>query len=221
MAGSFNDQIREATRNLSAFNSALRMASGSGGGGGGGGAAGMVAGMAGGKGFLAAAGPLGLAMAGASMAVDAAAAGAQFLTPAARGFAITGSSASLAVGITQSTISALGSNPFTNLLTQPLQVSNEVAQRAGQGVLGVTEDLARIGVRVSDKQRRALADISAEQENRVTEERQKVQDIVGSADFLQKVMPGGEGANPVNQQILSVLMSIENLISRGPIGGKN
>jgi hypothetical protein len=228
--GSFADEIKEATRLLPAFNAALRGAGrgGSAGGlagapgGGGGGALGSVLGgvMGKGGGFAAAAGPAGLAIAGASMAFDAAAAGARFMTPAASAYAVTGSSQAFGSAVTQSTIGAIQGNAFGGLILGATGVTAaaDTNQRAGQSVLNTTEDLARIGVNVSDGQRQKLFDIAQEQEKRVTEERGKVAALAGSAAELRDAKPAGAGGG--FDAVVSALQSIESLL-RGLVGGRN
>lgn len=215
---SFNETLRESTRLLAGFNNVLRNAGGGGGFGGGSAAAGVIGGLAGGRAALAAGGPLGLALAGAGLAAGAVNGAATFLGPGARAFAATGSSSALAAGVTAGLLDTIGSNPIGALLTADLQVARGTAQRAGASVADTTTDLARIGVNVSDRQRRALFGVAAEQERRVTEERARVEAIANSAAALEGVKPAG--ASDSFSEVVAVLRSIENKITN-VTGGRN
>jgi hypothetical protein len=216
---SFAEEIRAATQALSGFTAALRLG-GLGAGAGAGGAVGAMAGIAGARGALAGAGPAGLALAGATLGFEAAAAGARFLTPAASQFAITGSSQGFASAVTASVLGAAQNTAIGGLVLGATGVAApiETNQRAGQSVLSVTEDLARIGVNVSPRQRQRLFDVAQEQEARATEERARVAEIANSATALAKAKPAGAGEG--FDAIVSALQSIENVV-RNVVGGRN
>lgn len=213
---SFSDELREAAKNLHAFNAIARAATTPGS------LAGAAATRAGASASTAANVTFGVSagMAAAGLAYDAAAAGAKFLTPAASAYAVTGSSQAFASAVTKSTLSAIESNAFGGLLLGATGISaaKDTNERAGQGVLSVTEDLARIGVDVSDKQRKELFDLTQSQEKRVTKERGKVAEIADSAAALAGARPEGAGAG--FDGIFSILVSIEGLL-RGFTGGRN
>lgn len=213
---SFASEIAEATKLLERFNGALRGATGGGAGiGGGAGAPGGSA-AAGGRGFMAGLGPAGLAaagigtaLAGASMIGDAASSAAAFMTPAARAYAVTGSSQAFASSITNSVLGAIGGTALGGFALGATGVTDAMGtnQRAGQGVLSVVEDLARIGVKVPQQQIQRMFDINQEREGRVTEMRGRVEGIANSAAELRDAKPKG-----ANDQAFDALVGIASRI---------
>lgn len=179
-----------------------------------GGVGSLVGGLSGGRGFLAAAGPAGIALAGAGIAADAIAAGARFATTAANAYAVTGSAQAFASGITSSLVGAAENTALGGLLLGATGISaaRGTNQRAGAATLDVTEDLARIGVSVSEEQRQRFFDRNQEIEKRVTEERGKVEAIQNSAKELDDAKPAGAGGG--FDRIAKLLESIEGLLRR-------
>ena len=220
MANSFAEALAVAARELHQAAKELRHG-GAGGaagiaGGAGGGLSGVAGAVAGGRSALAAAGPAGIALAAGGAAIDAVNGAARFLTPAANAFATTGTSQGVASAVNSSLINAVGSTAIGGLILagSGVAAAQETTQRAAGRVGAVTEDLARYGIEVSDDFRKRLSDVSLEQEKRVTTERGKVQELLGSTDALERARP--EGAGAVFDGILSVLKSIESKInSRG------
>lgn len=145
---------------------------------------------------------------------------AKFLGPAAEQYAITGTAAGFATGVTQSLLGAANNTTVGNLLLQATGVNAamETTGRAGARVGAVTEDLARYGIQVSDEFRERLFKVDLEQENRVTTERGKVQALSGSAEAIREAKP--EGAGGVFDAILGILRNIEGRLSSFG-GGKN
>jgi len=220
---SFTEEVNKAAEGLQKFNQALRprdelgrFVSGggaSGGGGGGGGGFGGGISLGGGRAGLAAGGLAGGALAAGGLAIDGLNSAARFLTPAANAFATTGTSQGVASAVNSSLINAVGSTAIGGLILagSGVAAAQETTQRAAGRVGAVTEDLARYGIEVSDDFRKRLADSQLEQEKRVSTERGKVQELLGSTDALERAKP--EGAGAVFDSILGVLKSIESKIN--------
>lgn len=219
----FAEELDKASRALARFVSSLDEAQGAGGGGRGRGGSlggGLIGGLSGGRGFLAAGGPAGLALAGAGALYGAAEDAARFSTPAARAFSVTGSSASLAVGVSNSVLDAVQGNAFGGLLLGATGVSaaRDTASRAGARTVGVTEQLARVGINVPDETRQRLFDTALQQERRVTQERQRVDDLAGSADAIDRARPAGAGEG--FDSVVSAIRSLENTVKSLSGGGR-
>lgn len=210
MAG-FNDEIQKATQHLEKFNRALGMAAamggagggagGSGAGGAGGGAAGAV-GMGGMAGLGARFGPWGAAIgaaAGAGLGIGSAAVGAvtgaaQFATPAANQFAVTGSSAAFAGAITSSLVGAATSGPIGGFLgaLSGAGPAQRTLQAAGMGrASDLLGNMARIGVTPTEEFRKSILDTAIDQEGRVTEEMGKIKQYLDSSEAWGRAKPKG------------------------------
>jgi hypothetical protein len=210
---SFSEEIREATRLLAAFNGELR---GVAGGGRGQGATGrsasssMMAGVSsGGGGFLAASGPAGVALAGASLLN----AGARALTPAANAYAVTGTAQGFASGVTSSMLSAIEGTGIGGFLLglSGVGAARQTNRSAGEATSDVTASLAAMGVEVSDAERQELFDVNQAIQKRITAEKGKVTAIAEAAGELPDAKPdGGKGFDT----IVSILTSIEDLIRK-------
>lgn len=185
---------------------------GGGGGSGGGGVGSMVGGLSGGRSFLAAAGPAGVALGVAAGGLELLNAGARALTPAASAYALTGTSQAFASGITSSLLGAVEGTGIGGLLlgASGISAARQTNQSAGAATADVTSSLAAIGVQVSDKDRQELFDINQAISKRVNAEKGKVQAIADSAGELADAKP--DGAGKTFESILAVLTTIEALI---------
>lgn len=186
---SFSDELREASRALVQFRSTLNDTSGSGAG------RGFAGGIGGSGPFLAASGPAGIALASGAAALRGINAAAEFATPAANAYAVTGSSAALSSAVTQSILGSIGNTSLGGfaLAATGLGAAQTVNQRAGDQVLGVTRDLARFGIEVNRESRERLVREATAQQARVLREEAEVQALTGSAEALKNAKPAGAG----------------------------
>lgn len=222
MAG-FKDELDKATASLEKFNRALGMATGGmATGGGSSGAAGVGGGTGGGLGSsgLGMSGFGGPLLAGAGMAAGliggAITSAAQFATPAATAFSVTGSSAAFASGVTNSLVSGIAGNAIGGLILggSGITAAADTNKRAGARVGDITEQMARIGIPVSDEFRKGLIDVAQEQEKRVTTERGKIAAALGGAKGLAGAKPDGAGKE--FDEIVKLLTKIEAHVSHIP-----
>lgn len=204
----FDSQVKEFARSLAGLNNVIKTVTG------------------GGPGVLASAstgGLSGLALGAAGAVVGGAfglaQAGAEFFTPAARAYALTGSSAAFSSAVTQSTLGVVGSNTFGAfaLAATGVESQNQINLSAAERVAGITAQLARFGTQVSDDQRTRLLAIAQEQEGRAAKEAAKVYAEAGSVEALKASRPEGAGAG--YDAVVSVLERIETLMKSFGGGG--
>lgn len=225
---SFSEEVSKATEGLKKFNQALSAGqrfdahgaakalspSGSPGGG-----LPALPGLGGGA--ISKAGAIGLAI---GAGAEAAGTVAQALTPAAKAFHASGTSAGVATAVTNQLLDSVQDTRIGAfaLAVTGVSTARETTQRAGARVGAVTEDLARYGVTVSDEFRQRLANTAIEQEKRVTTERGKVDALTGSAAALDAARPDSAKGGAMGagfDAIVGVLSRIEGLL-RSNGGGR-
>jgi hypothetical protein len=199
---SFNEEIKEATKALQAFSGATRSATG--------GVNGTGASGAGREARPASATPsnLGSSVAGGVGTV------ASFLTPAANAFGIAGSSAGLSEAVSASALDAFrktGIGGFALAAVGGAGALDSTA-RAGAATSSITEDLARIGVNVSDQQRQGLFRASLEQEKRVQREQAEVTKLSTSLDAIESARPDGAGKG--FDAMIAILWGIQRAVEK-------
>lgn len=204
----FDSAIKDAARSLAGFSNVIRTLTG-------GGPGVLASAQGGGLGGLALGATGALVGGGIALAQGA----AEFFTPAARAYSLTGSSAAFSSAVTQSTLGAIGSNTFGAfaLAATGVEAQNQINLSAAERVSGITAQLARYGVQVSDEERSRLIGVAQEQEGRAAKEAAKVYAEAGSVEALKAAKPEGAGAG--YDAIVSVLERIETLMKAFGSGG--
>ena len=133
-------------------------------------------------------------MGAAAAGYSALSSAAQFATPAANAYSMTGSSAAFAGAITSSLVGAATSGPIGGFLGA-LSGAGPAQRTLAAAGMGRASDLlgnmARIGVTPSDEFRKSILDTSIEQEGRVNAEMAKVKGYLDSSEAWQKAKPKG------------------------------